>query len=120
MIEMLLDGSEGHKMLDNITIDARGHLIALEDVGNDPRLGRVWRYTIATDSFVEIASFNSAFFSTGGASFLTQAEETSGVIDATSLLGAGWYLLDIQAHYSIPGELVEGGQYVAIYDPGSL
>ena len=120
VIQMLLDGTEGHRMLDNITIDARGHLIALEDVGNDPRLGRVWRYTIATDSFVEIAAFNPAFFATGGASFLTQDEETSGVIDASALLGNGWYLLDVQAHYAADAELVEGGQYVAIFDPGSL
>jgi hypothetical protein len=29
---------------------------------------------------------------------LTQDEESSGVADATSLLGAGWWLLNVQAH----------------------
>ena len=30
----------------------------------------------------------------------------------------GWFLCVVQAHYSIPGELVEGGQLLAIYiDP---
>lgn len=118
-IEMLLDGSEGHKMLDNLSIDTRGHIIALEDVGNDARLGRVWRYDIATDTLTWIAQFDPERFTSGAANFLTQDEETSGVIDATELLGPGWWLLDAQAHYSIPGELVEGGQYIALYDPAT-
>jgi hypothetical protein len=45
--------------------------------------------------------------SPGGAAFLTQDEESSGIISAP-FLGAGKYLLDVQAHYSIPGELVQG------------
>ena len=45
--------------------------------------------------------------------FLTQDEESSGVIDVSNILGSAGqnaYLLDVQAHYPIPGELVEGGQ----------
>jgi hypothetical protein len=37
------------------------------------------------------------------------------VIDASSILGEGWYLLDVQAHYGIAGELVEGGQLLAMH-----
>ena len=47
-------------------------------------------------------------------------EESSGIIEAFDLLGAGWYLLDVQAHYALPGdpEIVEGGQLLAMYvDP---
>jgi hypothetical protein len=119
-IEALLDGSEGHRMLDNMTIDTRGHVIAQEDVGNNARIGKLWRYTIATDSLVEIAAHDPSRFVTGAPGFLTQDEESSGVIDASSLLGNGWYLLDSQAHYAQPGELVEGGQFLALFDPGSL
>src|SRR5262249_41576046 len=47
-------------------------------------------------------------------------EETSGVIDASDLLGPGWFLIDVQAHYLIPGELVEGGQLLAIQLPDCI
>ena len=45
--------------------------------------------------------------------FITQDEESSGVIDISDILGnAGEhvYLLDTQAHNPLGGELVEGGQ----------
>jgi hypothetical protein len=32
-------------------------------------------------------------------------------------LGAGWYLVDVQAHYTISGELVQGGQLLALHTP---
>ncbi|HEX5655731.1 MAG TPA: hypothetical protein VFX59_00990, partial [Polyangiales bacterium] len=58
---------------------------------------------------------------TGAPGFLTQDEEASGIIDASALLGNGWYLLDTQAHYNIgDAELVEGGQFQALFDPGSV
>src|SRR5262249_20309879 len=47
-----------------------------------------------------------------------QDEEASGVLDVTSILGGPdrkAYLLDTQAHYSIGGELVEGGQLQVMY-----
>jgi hypothetical protein len=46
-----------------------------------------------------------------------QDEESSGIIDVSSILGEGWYLPDVQAHYSITGELVEGGQLLALHVP---
>ncbi len=119
-ISMLLDGSEGHKMLDNLTVDRRGHAILQEDIGGQDALGKVYRYDIATDALTQILQFDPARFTPGAPAFLTRDEEASGVIDASDLLGEGWYLMSAQAHYSIPGELVEGGQFVAVYDPGSL
>jgi hypothetical protein len=47
--------------------------------------------------------------------FLTQDEESSGIIPLDKILGQGWYLADVQAHYPIPGELVEGGQLLLIH-----
>jgi hypothetical protein len=126
-IDMLLDGAEsfeggviGHKMLDNITIDRRGHVLIVEDVGGNDHLGRVLRYDIATDSLTVVAQHDPARFTTGAAGFLTIDEEASGIIDAESILGAGWFLLDVEAHvaHSDP-ELVEPGQYLALFDPGS-
>ena len=52
--------------------------------------------------------------------FITNDEETSGIIDAESLLGTGWYLLDAQVHKTNPDpELVEMGQYLALFVPDS-
>src|SRR5262249_22635173 len=73
---------------------------------------------IATGGFGAIAQHDPSRFVSGGGSFLTQDEESSGIIDAAGLLGQGWFLFDVQAHYGIPGELVEGGQLLAMYvDP---
>jgi cysteine-rich repeat protein len=119
-IEMMLDGTEGQLMLDNMAIDGRGHIMLVEDVGNNAHIGQVFRYDIASDTLTTVAQHDPALFVTGAPGFLTQDEEASGVIDASALLGKGWWLLDVQAHYTIAGELVEGGQYVAMFDPGSL
>ncbi len=82
-------------------------------------IGRIWQYSTATDQLKLLAEHNSTFFAPGAANFLTRDEESSGIIDASSVLGSGWFLLNVQAHYSIAGELVEGGQILALYNPDS-
>jgi hypothetical protein len=119
-VEMLLDGSEGQKMLDNITVDKKGHVYLVEDVGNNAHIGKVWRYTVATDNLTLIAQHNLQLFTPGATQFLTQDEEASGILDASDILGAGWLLVDVQAHYATDAELVEGGQLLAIFDPAGL
>jgi hypothetical protein len=121
-IENLLFGDEGQKMFDNIAVDNHGRIILQEDVGNDPRVGRVWLYGIDTGNLVELARHNPAFFDPANpdqSRFLTQDEESSGVIDAENILGRGWFLLDVQNHKaSADLELYEGGQLLAMYvDP---
>ena len=117
-VEMLLDGSEGQKMMDNITINNRGQIIIQEDPGNQTYVARIWRYDIATDTLVEIAHHDTDRFTTGSPNFLTVDEESSGIIDVSSILGEGWYLLVQQAHYNIgDSELVEGGQLLALHIP---
>lgn len=116
-ITAVLDGTEGQQMFDNITVDNSGHIILLEDVGNNAHNGKMWQYTIATDNLVQIAQHDPNSFITGGPNFLTQDEETSGVFDAQSILGAGMFLFVDQAHYSIPAPVVEGGQILALYNP---
>ncbi len=115
-IDMLLDGTEGQKMMDNITVDTRGNVIIQEDPGGNDYLAKIWKYNIATDSLTNVATHNPAFFTPGMPGFLTNNEEASGVIEAP-FLGEGWYLMNVQAHYGIAGELVEGGQLLAIYIP---
>jgi len=114
----LLDGTEGHEMLDNMTVADDGKVILQEDPGGDPRLAKVWVYDPATDSLNELAEHDPARFGPPVAPF-TQNEESSGVIDVTALFGdedTQVFLLDTQAHYSFgEGEIVEGGQLALMY-----
>jgi hypothetical protein len=117
-ITMLLDGTEGQKMMDNITVDRYGHVIIQEDVGNNVHLGKVWDYDPTLDQLTMIAQHDPSRFLTGGSNFLTQDEESSGVIDVTDILGSAGqtaYLLDVQAHYPNGTELAEGGQLLVMY-----
>jgi hypothetical protein len=116
-IEILLDGSEGQKMMDNLTINTRGQVIIQEDPGNQGYLAKIWLYDIATDQLVEIAHHDPERFISGKPGFLTQDEESSGIIDVSAILGEGWYLLDVQAHYPTESELVEDGQLLALHIP---
>ncbi len=121
-IEMLLDGTEGQKMFDNMTIDHFGHIYLQEDVGGNIHLGRVFRYDIATDALTPVLQADPALFDNTIASptFLTIDEEASGIIDAADLLGPGWFLTAFQAHKSSSDpELFEGGQLMAFYDPAA-
>ncbi len=61
-----------------------------------------------------IAQHDPNRFLPNAPNFLTQDEESSGIIDVSDILGEGWFLLDVQAHYSTDRELVEGGQLLAL------
>jgi len=117
-IKMLLDGTEGQKMMDNLTVTQDGKVVIEEDVGNNAHNGKIWQYDPATDQLTLLAQHDPSRFTTGGSNFLTQDEESSGIIDVTDILGSAGqkaYLLDTQAHYNIAGELVQGGQLSVMY-----
>lgn len=117
-IDMLLDGTEGPKMMDNITVSKRGSVFIQEDVGNNAHIGKLWRYSIAKDTVEEVAAHDPSRFLASGASYLTQDEEASGIIPMNEILGEGWYLFDTQAHYNAgDAELVEGGQLQLLHFP---
>jgi hypothetical protein len=109
-------GAAGPQMLDNVAVDDRGRVVMLEDVGNQAYLGGVWLYDIASHNLVKVARHDPARFIPGVSGFLTKDEEASGVIPAP-FLGEGWFLLDVQAHYAINGEVVQGGQLIAMHIP---
>ncbi len=115
-ITAVLDGTEGQKMLDNLCV-ANGYALLQEDVGNQIHNGRMFKYNIATDVLTPIAYHDSVRFVTAGPSFLTQDEETSGIIDVSSILGPGKFLFVDQAHYAIGGGVVEGGQLMLLDYP---
>lgn len=109
------------RQLDNFCTTPYGQLLIQEDVGSNGRLGRTWLYDIASDSGLEVAISDAARFQMGvdPNQFLTTNEENSGIIDACGILGSGWYLTNMQAHYGIAGELAEGGQLQAMYVPAA-
>ncbi len=124
-IEALLDGTEAGNMFDNMTVDGDGKVWIQEDVGNQDHNSKIWMYDIATDDLVLVAKHDPARFGdlvdadnnpatppavTAPTSPFTRDEESSGIIDVSHILGAGKFLVDVQAHYSLGGELVEGGQ----------
>jgi RTX calcium-binding nonapeptide repeat (4 copies) len=117
-IKMLLDGTEGQQMFDNITVNQDGKLTLCEDVGNQDHVGKLWQYDPATDVLTQIAQHDPARFDPSGAFFLTRDEESSGVIDVSQILGTNTqdaYLIDVQAHFNLGGELVQGGQLMVMY-----
>lgn len=114
-VEMLLDGTEGQKMMDNLTMNEHGQILIQEDPGNQAYIARIWSYDIRRDKLTEIARHDLALYTPGAAGFLTQDEESSGIIDAAEIIDDGWFLLVQQTHArSTDIELVEGGQLIAI------
>lgn len=131
VIEMVLKGTEtitvagrthGPQMLDNLTVASDGTLILQEDVGNNIHNGKIWKYAPATKALTLLAQHDVARFGdyvpTVTAGTLTKDEESSGVIEVTTLLGRTdgrrYFLTVDQNHAAATGtnavELVEGGQ----------
>jgi hypothetical protein len=83
----------------------------------------VYSYNTRTDRVTPILEHDPARFTKDGAEFLTIDEESSGVIDVSSMLGQGTYLLTTQAHTPYPEvvspdpELVEYGQLQLVRVP---
>src|SRR5262249_44347647 len=114
--------------------DRHGRLLLQEDTGNNPWVSKIWLYGLDTGSLTEIAHHDPMLFDPNAlgpgkpaSTFITQDEESSGIIDAEDVLGQGWFLLDVQNHFALkaqnpqiadPFGLVEGGQLLAMYvDP---
>lgn len=134
-LELLLDGTEGGDMFDNITIDKQGVIYLCEDIGNSRHNGKIWSYDTGTGAFTMITKFDPAKFGdvvdkkyTPPTAPFVDDKETSGIIDVTDLFAdAAWYkagakvlLVVAQAHFKydendkIGGNLVEGGQLLLL------
>jgi len=124
-VKMLLDGTEGQVMLDNLTVSPDGKITLCEDPGNADRVAKVWQYDPANGSLTEIAHHDPAHFDpnlngpgVSGPNFITKDEESSGVVDISNILGnAGEhaFLIDTQSHKPVGGALVEGGQLMVMH-----
>ncbi len=103
-------------MMDNITVTERGRILIQDDPGNQQYLAGVYQYDIASRKVSRVADHDPERFLPGGSVFDTFDEESSGIIPAP-FLGAGKYLLDVQNHTDLEGELVEKGQLLVMESP---
>ena len=122
-VKMLLNGSEGQVMFDNMTVADDGSILLQEDPGNNARLAKIWRYNPSTDTMVELAQHNPALFS--GSNPLTLDEESSGIVDISSFLTGvsgydtskfSYFLVADQIHKAVasPTSQVEMGELVVM------
>ncbi len=82
-----------------MTIDRYGNLLIQEDPGGDDVLARILAYRIADGATGVVAEFDPERFSPGGSNFITNDEESSGILDAEDVLGErGAFLFDAQVH----------------------
>ena len=117
-LTLLLDGSETDPALwnpDNMGFDRKGHLLIQEDPGNNPHRAKIVAYDVKSGDVATLAEFDNRF-EPGSATFITQDEESSGIIDASRYLGNGTFLFDAQVHQAHPdADKVEHGQLMALH-----
>jgi hypothetical protein len=105
-LELLLDGSESIYMSkpDNIAVDSFGNVLIQEDPGKNAHLARIVSYRISDGKVGTIAQYKSEYFTSTGASFITEDEESSGIVDITTELRtsksdtASYYMFVAQVH----------------------
>jgi hypothetical protein len=104
-LEMLLNGGESVYMSkpDNMAITKNGIVMIQEDPGNNDHVSRVLAYRIKDAKIATVAVFDSGYFAKGATNFLTIDEESSGIIDVTSMMAKKgdtntYFLLNAQVH----------------------
>lgn len=131
-IELLLDGTEGGDMFDNITVDRAGFVYLCEDTGRGRHASKIWRFDPRRGDLTAIARLDPALFGnvaqkayTPPVAPFSDDKETSGILEVTDLFaGAPWFkpgstvlLVNVQAHFGYDGAS-ELGRY--IYEGGQL
>lgn len=107
----------GPRMMDNLTVNSRGQVLIQEDPGDQAYLAGIFQFDPRTGGVKRVAQHDSAKFLAGSEYFLTQSEESSGIIPAP-FLGEGKYLLTEMAHYPTGDiETFEGGQLLVMHVP---
>jgi Alkaline phosphatase PhoX len=131
-LTLLLDGDSGDDIVNPDNLDtARGVLVIDEDRNSENQAaavaggyGRVLVYDLKHEDLRPVARVRTPGALPPG------TWESSGVLNASDLLGEDWWLLDVQAHYSTPkpqpgpslepnSSSGEKGQLLAIRIPGS-
>jgi hypothetical protein len=74
-----------------------------EDPGNNAALARIIAYRVSDGKMAVVGQFDANKFVKGGSEFMTEDEESSGIIDATTLLAKRggnktYFLFNAQVH----------------------
>jgi hypothetical protein len=137
-LELLLNGGESLYLSkpDNLTVTENGkYLLIQEDPGNNAALARIVAYRVSDAKMAVVAQFDANKFVKGGSEFMTEDEESSGIIDVTKLLAKpgdtnSYFMFNAQVHTTgavparpdlpartaakkdaVNAATVEGGQY---------
>ena len=86
----LADGVQRMRNPDNLDV---GHasIMVQEDASN----AKVWRYSLSSGAWTHVGTVTHPTAPSSG--------ESSGIIDMSEWLGAGWWALDVQSHVNLPG-----------------
>jgi len=111
-LELLLDGSEAPYLSkpDNMEITADGIVLLQEDPGNNAHVSRIVAFRPKDGKLAVVAEFNKEYFEKGAAKFMTVDEESSGIIDVTSLIGKPG---DTAKHFYFNAQVHTTGGYTA-------
>ena len=128
-LSVVLSAAEGDDIFNPDNLGISHEALVIQEDRNWKRKGysRVLVYDLATGSLTPVARPDPSqdIIDARGVG----AWETSGVIDASAFFGTGWWLLDVQAHYTdvpVPDMSLEpnsasgeGGQLELVYIPGT-
>ena len=87
-LELLLDGSEEPYLSkpDNMAVTSDGVVLLQEDPGNNAQVARIVAFRTKDAKLATVAQFNPEYFEAGASRFMTSDEESSGIIDVTSMI----------------------------------
>ena len=83
----VIDAGVGFVNPDNVGVGHNSLMVQEDSSGNND----VWQHPIGTSTWTKVASTTQ-----------TATAETSGIVDASKWLGAGWWALDVQSHVNLP------------------
>jgi hypothetical protein len=128
-LSVILDSADGDDIFSPDNLGISGTALVIQEDRNWKRSGfnRVLVYDLLTDALTPVARTDpkQSIVDERGKG----AWESSGVVDASDAFGPGWWLLNVQAHYtsmSVPDQSLvpdsaigEGGQLELLFLPGT-
>jgi len=128
-LSVILDAAKGDDLVQPDNLGISDNALVIQEDRNWKKSGynRVLVYDLSSGTLTAVARTDpkqSIIDLKGPAAW-----ESSGVVDASDVFGAGWWLLDVQAHYTnmrTPDQSLvpdsargEGGQLELVYIPGT-